>query len=134
MTCFREHRSVARAVLLVSLSLGVPAWAADPPPTDARGAQVAGEGLAAKLVSGSPWRFTTPYENTVLHFRFGADGGLQRRSDASPDGWRDVEMPTPQTGSYRTQNGHTITFSLGPDGVPVAKHSRHASQFGSIRQ
>jgi hypothetical protein len=34
-------------------------------------------GLAKKLVKGSPWRLTTPYEKTVRHFRFTSDGKVQ---------------------------------------------------------
>ena len=89
--------------------------------------------LAKKLVDGSPWRFTTRFENTVRQFRFTGEGKLQQMSSGNSDGWIDQVVTEAQTITYNTIGGHVITFSLGADGNPIATHSKHPSGFKSIK-
>lgn len=94
-------------------------------------AQTSSNELAEKLVNGSPWQFTTKYENTVHEFRFDELQQLQRKS-ARTSGWETQTLESDGTLRYQTVNGHTITFYLAPEGV-AAKHSKHASTFKSIK-
>ena len=95
-------------------------------------AQSSSDELAKKLVNGSPWQFTTKYENTVHEFRLNELQQLQRKSARSSDGWETQTFQSDGTLQYQTVNGHTITFYLTPEGV-VAKHSKHASTFKSMK-
>lgn len=88
--------------------------------------------LAEKLVTGSPWQFTTKYENTVHEFRFDELKQLQRKSAHSSDGWETQTFQSDGTLRYQTVNGHTITFYLTPEGA-AAKHSKHVSTFKSMK-
>ncbi len=90
------------------------------------------EGLAKKLIEGSPWRFETKYENTVHNFRFSPEGKFQRLSPRNQV-WSDFSIGENQTGSYSTTNGHTITYSLDESGNPKATHSKHVASFKSIK-
>lgn len=94
-------------------------------------AQTNPQELAEKLVSGSPWQFTTKYENTVHEFRFNDSGQLQRKSDRTGSEWKTQVFQSDGTLHYQTVNGHTITFFLAPEGA-AAKHSKHGSTFKSI--
>ncbi len=113
-------------------ALVVPALAEEAPSSPQKVGMATG-GLSEKLVNGSPWRFTTQYENTVHHFRFSSDGKLQRMSSSNPDVWKDFPVSETQTASYGTKNGHVIEFALGADGSPTATHSKYVSQFKSIK-
>jgi hypothetical protein len=94
------------------------------------------EDLATKLVAGSPWRFTTPYENSTYEFRKTADGKLQRMSSSSPGVWVDLEV-TDKSVYFRTVNGHTVTFTLDRNGRELPSVFRlprvrsHAANFRS---
>ena len=87
--------------------------------------------LYKKLIDGSPWLFTTKYENTQWSFHLGPEGELQRQgSDGS---WKDMIVIDSGV-TYKTNNGHQITFRLNENGTPVAIHSKHSSTFTSIKQ
>ena len=120
------------ACLAFLLALVIPAFAEDVPSLPQK-MEIATGGLSEKLVNGSPWRFTTQYENTVHHFRFSSDGKLQRMSSSNPDVWKDFPVSETQTASYGTKNGHVIMFALDSDGSPTATHSKYVSQFKSIK-
>ncbi|MCH8617716.1 hypothetical protein [Undibacterium sp. TS12] len=91
----------------------------------------AGESLpiVKKLVDGSPWVFTTKYENTVMQFRLTAEGEFQRQSQ---DGeWKKVTLTEDGRIVWQTVKGHQIDIRLNETGEPVATHSKHASTFKS---
>lgn len=90
--------------------------------------------IAKKLVDGSPWRFSTRYENTLHEFRLTNDGKLQRMSSGDPGVWLDVTVSANQTIDYKTTNGHIITFHLDRNGNAAATHSKHPSQFRSAKE
>ncbi len=125
---------IIRNIACIALfwALVVPVFAEDVSPLPQK-VETASGGLSEKLVNGSPWRFTTQYENTVHHFRFSGDGKLQRMSSSNPDVWKDLAVSETQTASYGTKNGHVIVFALGADGSPTATHSKYVSQFKSIK-
>lgn len=95
-------------------------------------AQSSSKELTEKLVTGSPWQFTTRYENTVHEFRFNESGELQRKSDRNGSEWKTQVFQSDGTLHYQTVNGHTITFYLTPEGA-AAKHSKHGSAFKSLK-
>lgn len=85
--------------------------------------------LIQKLINGSPWVFTTKYENTVMRFRLTAEGDFQRQGT---DGeWK--SMPLSESGniSWQTVKGHQISIQLNEAGEPVTVHSKHDSTFKS---
>jgi len=96
-------------------------------------AQSSSNELAEKLVTGSPWQFTTKYENTVHEFRFDDSGQLQRKSARTDSEWKTQVFQADGTLHYQTVNGHTITFYLTPEGA-AAKHSKHSSTFKSMKK
>ncbi|MBI3728926.1 MAG: hypothetical protein HY254_11420 [Burkholderiales bacterium] len=85
--------------------------------------------IVKKLVDGSPWVFTTKYENTVMQFRLTAEGELQRQG---PDGdWKRVPLTENGNIVWQTVKGHQIDIRLNEAGEPVTTHSKHASTFKS---
>ncbi|MBA5688285.1 hypothetical protein [Rugamonas apoptosis] len=117
------------AVLLLALGNMAPVRAEDAPAAPGAVAQAS---LASKLVEGSPWRFDTKFESTIVNFRFSDDGKLQRQS-ARSQAWSDFPIGDNQTGTFNTSNGHTITYSLDAAGNPIAVHSKHAATFKSVK-
>lgn len=85
--------------------------------------------LVKKLVEGSPWVFTTKYENTVIQFRLTAEGEFQKLGQ---DGdWKKVALSQDGNINWQTLKGHEISIRLNEAGEPVAAHSKHASTFKS---
>lgn len=88
--------------------------------------------LAEKLAAGSPWQFTTKYEDTKIEFRFTDEGGLERWHNKK-NRWISIEITEGDKYIFKTKTGNTITFELDKNGNPTATHSKHQSTFSSLK-
>jgi|GEM_PF-4913343 len=88
--------------------------------------------LADKLVAGSPWQFTTKYEDTKMEFRFNPDGGFERWH-SQKNRWGKQEISEGDKVVIKTMNDHTITLELDKEGNPMSTHSKHKSAFRSLK-
>jgi hypothetical protein len=88
--------------------------------------------LADKLVAGSPWEFTTKYENTKNEFRYSPEGVFERWHNKK-NKWVSVEITEGDKFALKTINDHTITYELDKDGNPKITHSKHPSTFRSLK-
>lgn len=88
--------------------------------------------LAEKLVAGSPWEFTTQYENTDMQFRYNAAGELERWAPSKNE-WRTVTLKEGDKIVIKTKMGHTITLFLNEEGKATSEHSKHSSKFRSLK-
>ena len=88
--------------------------------------------LADKLAAGSPWQFTTQYENTKIEFRYSPEGDFERWNN-NKNKWVNTEIMEGDKYIFKTKTGHTITFELDKESNPSANHSKHQSTFRSLK-